>query len=121
MAHTLEVFSEGIIIFHSDDKWLYPLFELEQFLSTADYEPSSLIVKDKIIGRAAALLIIRLKIGCVKADIMSKLGKKALDKYCVINQCNNLVDRITCSTEEMLQNEYDPEGAYKMLRKRAGF
>ena len=48
MEHTLEVFAGETLIFCSDGKWLYPLFELEDFLATERYEPATLMVKDKI-------------------------------------------------------------------------
>jgi hypothetical protein len=120
MVHTLEAFSGETLIFHSDGKWLYPLFELENFLATTNYEPAHLVVKDKIVGRAAALLLIRLGVGYVIAGIMSRPGKEALEKYEVKYEYERLVDRIACRTEELLIDEYDPQKAYAMLKERAG-
>jgi len=120
MVHTLEAFSGETLIFHSDGKWLYPLFELENFLATTDYEPAHLVVKDKIVGRAAALLLIRLGVGYVIAGIMSRPGKEALEKYEVKYEYERLVDRIACRTEELLIDESDPQKAYAMLKERAG-
>ena len=120
MVHTLEAFSGEALIFHSDGKWLYPLFELENFLATTDYKPAHLVVKDKIVGRAAALLLIRLGVGYVIAGIMSRPGKEALEKYEVKYEYERLVDRIACRTEELLIDEYDPQKAYAMLKERAG-
>ena len=120
MVHALEAFSGETLIFHSDGKWLYPLFELENFLATTDYEPAHLVVKDKIVGRAAALLLIRLGVGYVIAGIMSRPGKEALEKYEVKYEYERLVDRIACRTEELLIDEYDPQKAYAMLKERAG-
>ena len=119
MEHTLRVFSGETLVFYSDGKWLYPLFELENFLSTSDLDPAALAVRDKIIGRAAALLLIRLGIRNVHAGIMSKLGKEALEKYGVRYECDTLVERIDCRTEEILAGEFDPEKAYTILKRRA--
>ena len=120
MVHTLEAFSGETLIFHSDGKWLYPLFELENFLATTDYEPAHLVVKDKIVGRAAALLLIRLGVGYVIAGIMSRPGKEALEQHEAKYEYERLVDRIACRTEELLIDEYDPQKAYAMLKERAG-
>jgi zinc transport system ATP-binding protein len=119
MGHTLQVFSGETLIFLSDGKWLYPLFELEDFLANADWEPATLTVRDKIVGRAAALLLIRLGIRDVRAGIMSRLGREALERYVVRYEYDTLVDRIDCRTEEMLVNEFDPDRAHAMLKQRA--
>jgi zinc transport system ATP-binding protein len=119
MEHTLQVFSGETLIFFSDGKWLYPLFELEDFLANADWEPTTLTARDKIVGRAAALLLIRLGIRDVCAETMSKLGREALEKYGVKYEHDTLVDRIVCRTEEILVDEFDPERAYAMLKQRA--
>jgi len=119
MAHALEAFSGETLIFYSDGKWLYPLFELEGFLAPMNYEPAHLVVKDKIVGRAAALLLIRLGVGYVIAGIMSRPGKEALEKHEVKYEYERLVDRITCRTEELLIDEYDPQKAYAILKERA--
>ena len=120
MEHTLEVFSGETLVFYSDGKWLYPIFELERFLKTGGLDPTLLTVTDKIVGKAAALLLIRLGVGYVKAGLMSELGKEALERHGVKYEYGRLVDRIACRTEELLLRENDPEKAYTMLKKRAG-
>jgi hypothetical protein len=120
MKPTLEVFNDNKLIFYSDAKWLHPLFELEKFLSTNNYEPANLIVKDKIVGRAAALLQVYLGIRTIKAGIMSEIGREVLEKFEVKYEYEKLVDQIQCRTEEMLKDEYDPEKAYKTLKELAG-
>ena len=57
---TLTVLYEGSPIFTSHGKWLHPLFELEDDLAAHPIQPENLILQDKIIGKAAALLIHRL-------------------------------------------------------------
>jgi len=116
MNHTLEVFFEDDLIFHSDGKWLHPLFELEKFLKQKKYNPGFLIVKDKIVGRAAALVQLHLGIKSVKAGIMSELAKELFDYLQISYEYEKLVDRIQCRTEELLQHEYDPGKAYEMIR-----
>ena len=120
MDNTLEVYLGEELIFSSHGKWLYPLFELEDFLAGAGLEAAQLTVKDKIVGRAAALLEIRLGVGRVDAGIMSELGRRALERHNVEYEYEMLVERILCKTEELLDGEYDPERAYEMLKARAG-
>jgi hypothetical protein len=57
---TLIVLHEGTPIFTSHGKWLSPLFELEVYLADHPIQPVWLVLQDKIIGKAAALLIHRL-------------------------------------------------------------
>jgi len=119
MEHTLEVYLTEKLIFHSDGKWLHPLLELDKFLSNKDYDRSLLLVKDKIVGRAAAMVLIHLRIQNVKAGIMSKPGIDVFKKHQVNYEYEKIVDRIQCRTEEMLKNEIDPNSAYELINKLA--
>src|SRR5436309_11891247 len=65
-APTLTVWHEGTPIFTSHGNWLHPLFELEDYLAEHSFQPENLILQDKIIGKAAALLILRLGFHTVK-------------------------------------------------------
>jgi hypothetical protein len=90
------------------------LFELEDYLANRAIEPDNLILQDKIIGKAAALLIHRLGFRTVKAGILSRLGEAVLHRY------EQLVERIHCQTEELLATVEDPEEAYQLVKARAG-
>ena len=115
MEHTLEVYFDGELIFYSDGKWLHPLFELENFLMQQKFNPASLILKDKIVGRAAALLQLYLGVKSVRAGMMSQLAKELFDHFQIDYEYENLVDRIQCRTEELLKDEYDPNKAYEII------
>jgi hypothetical protein len=119
-GHTLEVFCDGVLVFSSTGNWLHPLFELEAYLESAPYNPAGLVAYDKIIGRAAALLMVRLGLGEVHARLLSRLGEEVLVHHGLQYTYDELVDRIACQTEELLVNELDPEPAYVLLRERAG-
>jgi hypothetical protein len=71
---TLTVFHNGTPIFTSDGNWLYPLLELEAYLADHAFQPAKLLLQDKIIGKAAALMIHRLGFCTVKAGVLSRLG-----------------------------------------------
>jgi len=119
MKHSLEVFFNDELIFVSDGKWLYPLFELENFLKQQTCPAASLIIKDKIVGRAAALLHVKLGLKTVKAAMMSDLGKEIFEHFQVNYEYENLVPRIKCRTEEILRTEFDAERAYFLLSRLA--
>jgi zinc transport system ATP-binding protein len=123
MPPTLELFSDSRLVFSSAGKWLHPLFELEDFLAGAGggLNPGGLSLRDKVAGKAAALLIVRLGIRRVHADILSRLGKQVFEAHQVEHTWDQLVDRIACQTETVLAGIDDPLEAYAWIRQRAGW
>jgi zinc transport system ATP-binding protein len=116
---TLTVCRNGTLIFTSHGKWLYPLLDLEAYLADHAFEPDHLILQDKIIGKAAALLIFRLGFQTVKAGVLSRLGEAVLQRHGIVYTYEQLVDRIHCQTEELLATVEDPEAAYQLVKARA--
>ena len=117
---SLEVLNGGKRIFMSTGKWLYPLFELESFFMGSDYSPSEILVRDKVIGRAAALLLVRMGVRKVEAGVLSRLGEEVFRTHGIEYSSGEMVDRILCQTEDILKTESDPETAYRVIRERAG-
>ena len=117
---TLTVFRNGTPLFTSNSKWLHPLFELEAYLADHAFQPAHCILQDKIIGKAAALLIHRLGFRIVKAGILSRRGEAVLQRHAITYTSEQLVDRIHCQTEELLATVEDPEEAYQLVKARAG-
>jgi zinc transport system ATP-binding protein len=117
--YTLEVYWSGEQIFTSSGRWLYPLFELEIFLDQNDYPPSEVLVNDKIVGRAAALMLVHLGIRHISAGILSVPGREILDCFETDYRYETLIERVSCRTEELLGREDDPGRAYRILRERA--
>ena len=117
---TLTVLRDGAPIFTSHGKWLHPLFELEDYLAEHRMAPAHLVLQDKIIGKAAALLIHRLGFRTVKVGILSRPGEAVLQRHGIAYVCKRLVDRIHCQTEELLAEVEAPEDAYDLLKARAG-
>src|SRR4029450_1230026 len=95
---TLIVFRNGTPIFTSHGTWLYPLFELEAYLADHTFQPDTLILQDKIIGKAAALLIHRLGFRTVQAGVLSRLGEAVLQRRGIVYTSGQLGDRIPCPT-----------------------
>ena len=119
-APTLTVLHEGTPIFISRGKWLHPLFELEEYLAERSFRPAHCILQDKIIGKAAALLILRMGFQTVKAGVLSRLGEAVLQRHGMVYTYKQLVERIHCQTEELLATVEDPEEAYQLVKVRAG-
>jgi hypothetical protein len=117
---TLTVLQDGTPIFTSHGTWLHPLFELEDFLADHPIEPTYLTIQDKIIGKAAALLIHRLGFHMVKAGVLSRLGEAVLQRHGMVYTYEQFVDRIRCQTEELLATVEDPEAACQLVKVRAG-
>jgi len=117
---TLRAFHGRREIFSSVGKWLHPLFELEEFLRTSSYRPQSLRVEDKIVGKAAALLLVRLGIRNLRAGVLSELGRDMLERFHVLYSAGQTVQRIDCQTEKLLAEVEDPELAYRIVAARAG-
>ncbi len=116
---TLEVFFQEELIFTSTGKWLYPLFDLEIFLKENTYPVEDLIVKDKIVGKASALLLLYLGCKRVHAGILSELAKEVFEANNIEYSFENIVHRISCKTETILEDINDKVTAYNILKERA--
>lgn len=80
------------------------------------------IVYDKIIGKAAAMLLIRSGVKKVHALVMSKSAKKVLDEYEIKYTYEELVDKIInrkgngiCPMEKAVEKIDDLLEAYEVL------
>ena len=104
MKNSLEVYRDKRLIFSSTGKWLYPLFDLEDFLKDKNLEPHRLLVRDKIVVKAAAFLLVRLKIARLRAGLLGELAKSVLDRYKVYYEYGQLMERVLCKTQEADEN-----------------
>jgi len=120
MKASLVVKQDKTILFSSDGHWLYPLFELEEFLNQNSYDPSRLELTDKIAGRAAAYLMVRLGFKKVHIGLLSQLALKVYQDHGVKITWDQLVPRIQCRTEALIQEGAPLDDVYRMLRQRAG-
>lgn len=117
---SLELKFQDKIIFSSNGKWLYPLFDLEEFLKKEDYDLTKITLYDKIIGKASALMIARLGIRKVNGGIVSKPAEAAFKKWEIDYTIEESVNLIDCKTEKLLKDISDPEEVYQIIKKRAG-
>ena len=72
---SLCVYADENLIFSCKGKWLMPLFELETFLTTYTGSRDCLSAHDSAVGKAAAVLMIRLGIKRIHADLASDCAK----------------------------------------------
>lgn len=117
--NSLEFLIDGKVLFSSTGKWLHPLFELERFLESRECAVSTAEIRDKVIGRGSAFLIVRLGIRRAHAGMLSRLGKDVLDRAGVACTWEVFVEEIACRTEGILRAVTDPEEAYRILAERA--
>jgi hypothetical protein len=118
MDSSLELSVGDRVVFASTGRWLHPLFELDDFLATAGLDAGTAELRDKVVGRGSAFLIVRLGIRRVHAALLSRLGKDVLDRAGAALTWDTLVDRIACATEGLLEGVSDADEAYRILSAR---
>jgi len=107
-------------IFSSHSKWLYPLFELEDFLANGTYSIEQLFLTDKIAGKAAAFLIVRLGFKKVHIHLISEGAVSIFNRFQIEFTYDELVSKIQCKTEEIVTGDEPVDAVWQMLRRRAG-
>lgn len=121
----------GPPLFLSSGRWLHPLFELEEFLAAhrgpegdlvlaggVRVRTEELFLRDRVIGTAAALLILRLGLREVETDLAGCRAIRLLRDRGVSIEAGRVVEAIGCATERLLAEETDPEAAYRLLAGR---
>eukprot|EP01065_Artemidia_motanka_P037001 TRINITY_DN45124_c0_g1_i1.p1 TRINITY_DN45124_c0_g1~~TRINITY_DN45124_c0_g1_i1.p1 ORF type:complete len:153 (+),score=38.74 TRINITY_DN45124_c0_g1_i1:44-460(+) len=118
---TLLVRRADAVVFQSSGKWLHPIFELREWLlpegpsGQPRFPPESLAIRDKVVGRAAALLFLHTGIRQVHAVTLSKPGQAALVDAGVAPTYDSLIESVGCRTERMLADCADPAAACEIL------
>jgi len=125
----------GNLLYSSSKGWLHPLFDLEEFLSSKKIDgnmagrifefdgglqagSSDLLLRDRIIGLAAAFLIVRMGIRQIETDIISLRALPLLKKKSITIETNRTIEKTKCITEDLLNDLLDPEEAYMILSER---
>ena len=118
--NTLRVYEGDKLIFASHKDRLLPLVDyIERFASTHQ----NVVIFDKIMGHAAALLCAKANCRELYSPLGSQLAVKALDKFGVRHHLSEIVPYIQKpSREEMCPMEAlsigkEPEEFYELLRK----
>lgn len=105
--------------FDSGSKWLHPLFELAAFLAAhPEVPPAGLVLRDRVIGRAAAFLILRLGIRAASTELASERAHGLFAEHGLRLEADRTVERIDCRTEDLLADVHDVEAAWRLLDER---
>jgi len=120
LEHSLIAILNDQTVFSSDQHWLYPLFELEDYLKQSKIGADKLFLNDKIAGKAAACLIVYLGIKRCHIDLLSERAIPVFKANGIEFTYDNLVDHIQCRTEDLITDKMSIADAYLFLRKRAG-
>jgi len=115
---SLVVLAEGRIIFRSRASAIKPLI---RFIRSDLTSSSHLVIFDKYIGRAAALLMVLIKPVRVHTPVISEGGRQVLDKYQIPYEARKQVKYLMgmasdemCRWEKMAAGK-TPEEFLKML------
>ncbi len=105
----------------SDGKGISPLI---QFIDN-NTSLENFSVADKIVGKAAAMLFVKLKVNKLYAEVLSEAGEKILQKYKIQYSFNTKTDKIInragndiCPMEKCVSNIDDIEQAYQTLKNQ---
>jgi hypothetical protein len=121
-------------------KWLHPLFDLLDLLSGASADEDGaeedgaeedgaeeraalashgeLFLRDRVIGRAAAFLILRAGIRNAYADLVSDGAASVFEAAGATLGWGERIPAIGCATESLLGDVADGDAAWEILRAR---
>jgi hypothetical protein len=116
---SLVVLIDGEIFFQSYGKWLYPLFDFESYLVDHPIIMRKVEICDKVIGKAAAMLMVHLGADHVHGELMSDLAVQVFEQWDLPYTYDQRVERIDCQTEALLLAVNNIDEAYQILCKRA--
>lgn len=117
--HSLLVYKDGNISFQ-DEHGIQPLL-----IQIKKKGLKNAVAIDKVIGKAAALLMVYGKVKQVHTNIIAKDAIKVFEKYNVKYSYNEIVDHIQnvtkdglCPMEQKVLNIDNPKKAYKIFTKK---
>ena len=118
-GNSLMIYKEGELYFESDLKGIRPHLKA---INEHGSELEGTLMVDKILGRAAAFLVIYSKAGEAISAVLSTPGKQVLDKYGLKYSYREEVPHIKlengviyCPFERMVQGIDDPVEAYTAI------
>lgn len=120
----------GPPLYSSEGKWLHPLFDLLDLLEPGSTGAAGsnvrltvaaagdLFLRDRVIGKAAAFLILRAGIRHAWADLVSEGAVTVFEAHGASLGGDERVPAIGCMTEGLLRDVDDPNVAWTLLLER---
>ncbi|HEX7491982.1 MAG TPA: DUF1893 domain-containing protein [Candidatus Limnocylindrales bacterium] len=114
-------------VYTNGGKWLHPLFDLLELLSSDSaatdqrarlVSAGELFLRDRVIGRGAAFLILRAGIRDAWADVVSDGAFDVFEASGARLGGGERVAAIGCRTESLLRDVRDAEEAWTLLLER---
>ena len=121
---SLIIMNQGVLIFSSSKEGMLPLLEVIEKIDASKLLDS--IVVDKMVGKAAALLICIFKAKKLYTKIMSLKAIQVLDEYGIEYSTEKIIPDILnkfgtdiCPFEKTVYDTNSPEEGYKRLQELA--
>lgn len=112
---TLLLYKNHKILFSNMGENLEPLVELNNFISRYVQNREGLLVHDRVVGKASAVLLLKIGIKRVKADTLSEAARIVLEENNIEYEYKKLVSRINNKLEEAIESIDNPEDVYNYL------
>jgi hypothetical protein len=118
---TLRIYQDNTLVFSSKKDRLLPLME---YIANYEIGQKPVVIYDKIMGNAAALLAVKVNAGEVYSPLGSELAIKTLDRHGIKYHLTKIVpciqrpdDKGMCPMEQLSIGK-DPEEFYKVMKAR---
>ncbi|UPA10589.1 DUF1893 domain-containing protein [Borrelia parkeri] len=115
---TLKLFKEHRILYSNMERGLKPLLEVDNFINKYIQNKEGLEIYDKVVGKAAAVIIYNIGLQNVQAGVISQPAKDFLESRGIRVSFKRLVEKINDKTENLIESLENPEEVYKYLIKR---
>jgi hypothetical protein len=119
---SLMVYKEGALVFQSAGKGISPHLEAWERLGAG---LRGTIMADKIVGRAAAFMVVHSGAAEIHAAVLSRPGIEVLERYRVSYVAGGVVDnvltvdgKIFCPFESMVQGIDDADVAFEAIVRK---
>ena len=109
----------GNVLFAHNGLWLHPLLGLIRNLNNCHYDLEQCTLYDKVVGRAAALLVAKIAVPHISAQVLSARAIPVLVRYHICFEHHTLVAQLSCATERLLHKEWDIHNAYNIILRLA--
>jgi len=118
---TLRIYQDETLVFSSEKDRLLPLME---FIADYNYGQQPVTIFDKIMGNAAALLVVKVNCREVYSPLGSELAVRTLERYGIEYHLSEIVPYIQrpdgkgiCPMEQLSINK-EPEEFYREMKAR---